>query len=290
MIKQARAAVSLLNPEEVRSRARRPVHVGLVAADGAGYAELEDFLLPAGLPRNLRLNMMERVHRAGDPDVPDAVDVVLYQHGIPHNQDAYTFDRRDPESTVSQIVQDHEDLALALARQFPAFRKPIVEGTIHAVATENALFAIATALPNVVPNLLELPWVFGEFASDTAFLTANQIRMAFLISAACGGDPGFAQQRAEILSIVGGAFGFRALARELAGHIPLGGGLIPKGAIAYAGTYAVGKSLEYYHHGNRHYTDEQRAEVYRHGLKRGKDVVGQVANLRPIVNRPSKLP
>ena len=41
------------------------------------------------------------------------------------------------------------------------------------------------------------------------------------------------------------AFGWRALARELVGHIPLGGGLIPKGAIAYAGTYVVGKGLEY---------------------------------------------
>ena len=33
------------------------------------------------------------------------------------------------------------------------------------------------------------------------------------------------------------------------GKIPLGGGLIPKGAIAYAGTYAVGKSLEFYYRG-----------------------------------------
>jgi len=71
---------------------------------------------------------------------------------------------------------------------------------------------------------------------------------------------------------VAGAFGWRALARELVGHIPLGGGLIPKGAIAWAGTFAVGKSLEYYHHANRLYTDEQRAEVYRQALERGKDV------------------
>jgi len=152
----------------------------------------------------------------------------------------------------------------------------VIDGIIQSVAKENALFAIATALPNVVPNLIEIPWIVGEFASDTVFLTANQVRMAFVISAAHGGDPGFSQQKAEILSIVGGAFGFRALARELASHIPLGGGLIPKGAIAYAGTYAVGKGLEYYHEGNQHYTDDQRKQVYRRGLERGRDVAASL--------------
>ena len=113
------------------------------------------------------------------------------------------------------------------------------------VAKENALFAVATALPNVVPNLIELPWVVGEFASDTAFLTANQVRMAFQIAAACGKDVGLGKQKGAVLSIAAGAFGWRALARELVGKIPLGGGLIPKGAIAYAGTYLAGKGLEY---------------------------------------------
>ena len=68
---------------------------------------------------------------------------------------------------------------------------------IMSIARENALFAIATALPNIVPSLIELPWAFGEFASDTAFLTANQIRMAFQIAAACGHDVGFSDQKGD---------------------------------------------------------------------------------------------
>jgi hypothetical protein len=276
MLKQARAAVSMLNPDEVRSRAQRPVHIGLVADSGAGYAELEDFLLPASVPRQTRMEVLARVHRAGDADVPGTVDVVLYQPGLAYHDGAYSLDRVNPERTVSQILTEHEDASLALARQFPAFRQAFVEGLIHSVSRENALFAITTALPNVVPNLIELPWAFGEFASDTAFLTANQIRMAFLIAAACDRDPGFGNQKGEVVSIVAGAFGFRALARELAGHIPLGGGLIPKGAIAYAGTYAVGKSLEYYHHANGHFTEDQRKEVYRRGLERGRDVASSL--------------
>jgi hypothetical protein len=131
---------------------------------------------------------------------------------------------------------------------------------------------VATALPNVVPNLIELPWLFGEFASDTAFITANQVRMAFQIAAACGKNVGFMQQKFELLGIAGGAFGWRALARELVSHIPLGGGLIPKGAIAYAGTYVAGKGLELLHLQNGRHTEDQLKSLYQRGLERGRDV------------------
>jgi len=131
---------------------------------------------------------------------------------------------------------------------------------------------VATALPNIVPSLIELPWVFGEFASDTAFLTANQVRMAFQIAAACGKEVGLQPQKFEVAGIAGSAFGWRALARELAGHIPLGGGLIPKGAIAYAGTYLVGKGLEALHLRNSQPGADERKALYERGLERGREV------------------
>ena len=100
---------------------------------------------------------------------------------------------------------------------------------VKKIAKENALFSLATALPDIVP-FISLPWALGEFASDTAFLTANQIRMAFLLAAANDRDVGYHEQRGEIASIILGAFGWRALARELVGKIPWGGGLVPKAA------------------------------------------------------------
>jgi uncharacterized protein (DUF697 family) len=272
-IKQARAAVGLLNPDEVRRRARQPVSIGLVAFDSAGYAAMEDFLAPAGAPRERRLKLLEQVYRAGDPGVPAKVDLVLYQQGIPCPQDAYLLSFDDPAATIAEILRDHDDLELALASRFAPFRKPLVEGIIHAVSRENAVFAVATALPNLVPNLGEIPWAFGEFASDTAFLTANQVRMAFLIAAACGKEVGYSQRAGEIVSIVAGAFGWRALARELAGKIPFGGGIIPKGAIAYAGTFVIGKGLEHYHHAGAPYTRAQREKVYQAAFERGKAIV-----------------
>jgi len=272
LAKQARAAMSLLNPEAVRQLAQRPVHFGLVSPTPAGYARMEDFLIPPSLDREERVERFSLVHRADDPNPPEDVDIVLYADELDTAECAYGFHAGDPRQTVAAILADSEDLALPLARQFPAFRGPVVEKIVHSVARENALFAVATALPDIVPNLVELPWALGEWASDTAFLTANQFRMAFLIAAACSRRAGFSDQIGQMLSIAAGAFGWRTIARELAGHIPFGGGLIPKGAIAYAGTYVVGKALERWYGSHTHPARRERRELYAAGLRRGRTV------------------
>jgi uncharacterized protein (DUF697 family) len=276
-LKQARAAMSLLNPAEIVSRARRPLHIGLVASSAGAYAEMEEYLLPLSMPLEERTYLLDQVHRVGDAGAPANVDLILFERGIPPSKGAYTFDRENPAAAIAEILHDNEDLELPLARQFPAFRDAMVERTIRAVARENTLFAIATALPDVIPSLVELPWAVGEFATDTVFLTGNQIRMAFLIAAAYGREVGYTHQKGAILSIAGGAFGWRALARELVGKIPLGGGLIPKGAIAYAGTYVVGKSLELYYRGNTALSRDQRRLLYRRALDRGREIAGTAA-------------
>src|SRR5947209_3542761 len=166
VLKQARKAFGLLSPDEIRSRAARPLHVGLVADGSAAYAEMEDFLIPAGVQHASRVQLMEQVHRASDSDVPENVDLILYEPGIPCPPGAYTFRRGDPGATVSEVLHEKPDLALPLARQFPVFRKPVVEEIIHTIARENAFFAVATALPNIVPTLIALPLAVGEFASD----------------------------------------------------------------------------------------------------------------------------
>jgi uncharacterized protein (DUF697 family) len=271
-LKQAKAAFSMLDADAVMKTAERPVRIGLVADGSGAYAEMEEFLVPEGTPRPLWRERMNLIHRANDPGGQPEVDIVLYEPGLPCPQDAYTFHRGNPRLTVEEILRDKKDLSLALARQFPAFRECVIDGVIHEIAKENAFFALATAVPNIVPNFIEIPWIVGEFASDTVFLTANQVRMAFQIAAASGREIGVMQQKAELMGIIAGAFGWRAIARELVSHIPLGGGLIPKGAIAYAGTYAVGKALAFYHHDLRQPTLEHRRALYREGLNRGRAI------------------
>jgi hypothetical protein len=262
-IKQARAAFAMLSPEEIRNRALRPVTFGLVADNAQAFDEMEDFLAPAA--RGL-------VYRAGEPGVPEKVDLVMYQDGARGPKGTYTFHRSDPRRTAAEIVRENDDLAPALACAYPSFRVPVVDRVIQSIARENAFFSIATALPDVVPSLVELPWALGEFASDTAFLTANQIRMAFQIAAACDRPVGFSHQKAEIVGIAAGAFGWRAIARELTGKIPFGGGLIPKGAIAYAVTYGIGKGLERLYQAGAPYSRAERREIYRQAYERGREV------------------
>ncbi len=275
-LKQARSALSLLCPEQVRQRAERPIEIGLVAASNAGYAEMEDFLAPSAVSHEKRMELSERIHRAGDPGLPEKFDLVLCEQGLPCPPHAFPFFPDEPERTIAEILDAREHLGLALARNFYPFRKPAVERVIHSVSRENAVFAVASALPNIIPNLFEMPWAVGEFASDTAFITMNQVRMAFLIAAASDQDVGYGDQKTEMASILAGAFGWRALARELAGFIPLGGGLIPKGAIAFAGTYVLGKGMEHLHGVGYGYTRAQRRDAYQVAYERGREVVKAV--------------
>src|SRR3954463_9402873 len=97
LMKQARAALSLLSADEIQSQATRPLHFGLVADGSSAYSEMEDFLVPGGLPREEWRRRIAQVHRANDSDVPSQVDIVLYEPGLPCPSGSYTFHRGHPE-------------------------------------------------------------------------------------------------------------------------------------------------------------------------------------------------
>ncbi len=274
VLKEIRTAVSNLNPHEVQAAADRTLRIGLVATNDEGYEAIEDFLLPSEkVSHRKRTTAATMLHRAGDPDLPEELDIILCERGIPCPATAFTLDPEQPDAAVREVLAANEDLGLALARNFHPFRQPVVDHVIHTVSRDNAFFAIVTALPDVIPSIVELPWTITEFASDTAFLTINQIRMAFLIAAASDKPVGYSLQKAEIAGIVTGAFGFRALARELAGKIPFGGGLIPKAAIAYAATYVEGLGLDRLHRLGYGLSSEERRNSYQAALERGKGLV-----------------
>jgi hypothetical protein len=254
--------------------ADRRLRVGLIASTSAGFAALQGLLAPpsADTPRVEIEHLVDSASGAGD------FDLVLCESELLAPPDAFRFDPADPERTVREIVDRREDLRLALARNFRAFRRPVIGKIVKAVSRENAIFCLLTALPDVVPSLIELPWAAGEFASDTAVLTMNQVRMAFLIAGASDQQVGYREQRAQIAGIVAGAFGWRALARELVGKVPFGGGLIPKAAIAFAGTYTVGVGLERFYRIGYGLTREERRRIYEQALERGRALVKTVVD------------
>ncbi|MEK7409625.1 MAG: hypothetical protein AAB225_31545 [Acidobacteriota bacterium] len=270
---EIRTAIRHLNPRQVRASAERPLSIGLAALSEASLAAMAEFFAPRGLSRQRRQELAKVVHRVGEPGGPRRFDLTICEQGLPYPDGAFVFDPREPQRTVAEIIEAREDLGLALARHFLPFRKPVANGIIQSVSRENAAFTLLTALPNIVPGLGQFPWAIGEFASDTAFLTMNQVRMAFLLAAASDRVVGYREQRMEIASIVAGAFGWRALARELVAKIPFGAGVIPKAAVAYAGTYTVGQGLERFYRLGYRLSREERRRVYGEALEGGRRFV-----------------
>ena len=271
-------AIRNLDPNDIRKHTDRPLRLLLYAENEEQYRDMEDYLLPRDLSAAKRAQARRVILRGSESAGPRVKgDLEIYfdprQELAEGESDAFGFDPAAPGATVSQVLHRRPDLAVPLALNVLPFREEVSRRMVKKIAKENALFSLATALPDIVP-FISLPWAVGEFASDTAFLTANQIRMAFLLAAANDRDIGYHEQRGEIASIILGAFGWRALARELVGKIPWGGGLIPKAAIAYAGTRVAGLSLERYYRLGKAYTRAERRLAYEDALERGRHLVG----------------
>ena len=278
VIRQVKRAISNLNPKEIRELAERPVSIGIVAASEESLGRIETFLAPPHFSAERRARAARLLVRGNTV----GCDVEIYESSLLRPSRAFSFDPEAPDDCVRRILRAREDLALPLARNFFPFRKQASHHLIRSVAKENALFCLATALPDIVPSLASIGWAIGEFGSDAAFLTMNQIRMGFHLAAASDRDVGYREQRSEIASIVAGAFGWRALARELIGKVPFGGGLIPKAGIAYAGTYAVGVSLERLYRLGYGFTREERRAVYEEAYEHGRQIAGMLLEgLRP---------
>ncbi len=272
---QIREAFQHLNPHQLREIAERPLSIGIVASSGENFHEIIDALLPPPTSAARRHEVLRVLRRTGEK--PDGeFDLLLCDEELLSPPDSFRFYRSDPQRTIREILDVREDLGLALARAFRPFRKTVIDRVVKAIAKENAAFAAVSAVPNVIPSFIALPWAIGEFASDTAFLTMNQVRMAFLIAAASDHDLGYSEQRSQIAAIVGGAFGWRAIARGLVGKVPFGGGLIPKAAIAYAGTYTVGVGLERFYRIGYGLTRRERRETYEDAFERAKQIVASI--------------
>ncbi len=241
VLKQIASALRTLSPQEVRGIAQRPVVFGVLAVDESCVGQIHEFLCgDSGGPGR------SRVVRIASEDDFARVTLGFSERGIPHPQSFYEFDPTDPKSSADKLLDQNEEDWIAISRNFPGMRRMVSERLIWKIAKENTLFTVATSVPNVVPSVLTLPWAAGEFASDTAFLTMNQVRLSLLLAAAHGHEVGYDRQTLKIGSIVGAAIGWRALARQLVSKVPAGGGIVSKGLIAFAGTYVVGRGLEHW--------------------------------------------
>ncbi|MFL6350536.1 MAG: hypothetical protein ACJ74Z_01615 [Bryobacteraceae bacterium] len=279
-----RNAIGKLNPKQVREMSDRSLRIALYSASPEGYQRMENFFLHELKPIRRRDSSAALIRTPAGSAEASHVNLAIYDQSVLAPRRAFVFESDRPEALIHKILEKHQDLGVALAKHFPPFRRPFVDRVIKKTCRENTLFSLATALPDVIPSIIELPWAIAEFASDTAFLTMNQIRMAFLIAAASDREVGYAEQKSEIATVIGSAFGWRALARQVVSKIPFGGGLLGKAAVAYAGTKVLGLSLERFYNIGYNYTREERDRLYADAFRQGKEVAARIlTHLRPDV-------
>jgi uncharacterized protein (DUF697 family) len=143
-----------------------------------------------------------------------------------------------PVEEIAQVLaRSLGERGTALAARLPVLRRPVCRELIRRCARQNAAIGAAAFVPG----------------ADLPALTLNQLRLVLRIADAHGFEIE-AERLPEVLGVIGGGLGFRALAREAMGAVPVAGWLV-KGAIAWGGTRALGEAAVRYF--------ERRAPVTR---------------------------
>lgn len=121
---------------------------------------------------------------------------------------------------------------LALAHNYAFMRRAVAVEHVKATAMQNGVIGVVAFIPG----------------ADLPLMTANQAKMLLQIAAAYGETLGVDRAK-ELFAVVGGAFMFRAVARQAVAFVP-GFGWAIKGGIGYSGTIAMGyAAIKYFEKG-----------------------------------------
>lgn len=161
---------------------------------------------------------------------------------------ALSIDPSDPAAVELHLalllVRVLPSRVLAMAHALAGVRGLVAESLIAETSRVNAEFALLSNLPANIPILGTL---LGAGA-DLIVLTKNQAMLMLKLAAIYGRDLEHKGRLAcEIAPVVGAAFAWRTIARLLVGGLPSPVAALPKTAIAYAGTFVVGKTARYYY-------------------------------------------
>jgi uncharacterized protein (DUF697 family) len=180
---------------------------------------------------------------------------------------------------VIELAPDH---LLALGRFFPLFRVPIAHYLINDTCFTNSAYSLSTALAETVA-IFNIPIA----VTDMIVLSKNQAFLAYKLGLSLGYSTRWQDYIAEFGGVLGAGFLWRETARTLVGFIPLWG-IVPKVAIAYAGTYIVGTTILQWYLTGRHISKEQVRGLYRGALLRGRNVAKTLLNRIPRPRLPRR--
>ena len=137
------------------------------------------------------------------------------------------------ERLGSWIAAKCREKRLAFALAFSFLRRPLAVDAVKATSLQNAGIGLVPFIPG----------------ADLPVMTLNQAKMVLQIAAAYGQDMN--KERAkELLAVVGGAYLWRTVARELIEFVPVIGFVVRTG-VAYGGTAAIGHAVIDYYEGGQ---------------------------------------
>ncbi len=271
-------SVRSLSTSEIAQETSRPFALALVGTEAACRAlqsrlSHENATGPDGPHSQADVGPFVRTY-------PTEQEVVL--GSLVLQADALAGDEAALAAALAGLAVEHPDLRLALACHIPAFRPAVTTQLIGEASWDNAKMAVVTALPGILP--------FGDVLlpataiGDMIILTQNQAQLLLRIAAAYGLPPDIRERTRELLPVVGSAFGWRAVARELIGLVPGGIGVVVKGSVAYAGTYTVGKAAAIYYSTGQTLSGPRLQKLYKDALREA------TARVRGLVRRPPQEP
>ncbi len=259
-------------PRERQNALINSAVVVLVLASGgalpAAAVSTADKLAMLTQPRLVALVGGEHVPETVDGQQPDlgGAKVVF----LPDTQVATIEARLLTE--LAELLPD--DQRVAAGRRLPGLREAVSRVLIGEAAFSNATYALTSGLPELIP-FLNIPLN----AADMLVLTKNQALLTYKLGLAYGAPPDFQAQMREIMPVIGSGFLWRQLARQLIGLIP-GFGLLPKVAVAYAGTYAVGQSASLWYSQGEVMSSASLKQLYRRAMTLGKQRARELLDRR----------
>ena len=290
-LREVKEAGRGLSAESIVSEADRPISLALIAEDAGKLRQMEGFFAPQLLGSRKADQVRERLCffvlplRPSEQEGLLQLDLVVSSEGAAGEVQAmlpqiHVYSAKDPQSMVRRILKEHWDLALPLAKNFLPFRQPVARRFMRSIALENALFTVMAATAKFLPAPLSLFSAVGGSSSTSLFLTANQMRLAFLIAAAHDSAVGFRVQTGQVTAIAAAALGWRSLAHDIERKVSPSNSLLAKGLLAFVATYATGLALEQLHTLGRHMTREEKSVAYDHAYSVGSRVIERFLDIK----------
>jgi uncharacterized protein (DUF697 family) len=152
-----------------------------------------------------------------------------------------------------------------LARNIPLLRETVSQKLIDDTCFINSAYSLTTGLGEI-NVFLDLPLNIA----DILILTKNQALMAYKISLAMGLTSDWKETVPKMATVVGNAFIWRQLARQLVGLIPAYG-IIPKVAVSYAGTYTIGQAIYHWCDKGEKLKPETLKALFSAAIKHGRE-------------------